>query len=351
MNTKPHIMIVDDNAVNVQVARKALNSLYTIIPVTSGKMALTLLEKSLPALILLDINMPEMDGFETIKHIKSNAATRHIPVIFLTALDDQNSELEGLRLGAVDYITKPFSIPLLLQRVHLHLELIQQRNELQNYNDNLMQMVDEKTKTIEDLQHAVIYALSDLIERRDGGTGQHVVRTHTYLRILADALIETGRYEEDLQNVDLDMWLQSAQLHDIGKVGIPDEILRKPGKLTEEEFAVIKTHPGIGATALRGAMELTDAKDFLKHAAVVAATHHEKWDGTGYPYGLKGLDIPLLGRLMAIADVYDALISERPYKKALTHEAAAAIINEESGRHFDPDLVVIFNQCAHLFAI
>ena len=349
MKTKPQVMIVDDNIVNLQVARRALNSVYTTIPVTSGQEALTLLGKSLPSLILLDIDMPGMDGFETIKHIKSNNATKHIPVIFLTAMDDSGSELEGLRLGAVDYITKPFSIPLLVQRVDLHIELINQKNELQNYNDNLTQMVDEKTKTIEDLQHAIIYALSDLIERRDGGTGAHVVRTHKYLKILTDTLIQSGNYEEDLKDVDLDIWLKSAQLHDIGKVGIPDSILKKPGKLTLEEFGVVKTHPLIGEKALSGAMELTSAKDFLKHAATVAASHHEKWDGSGYPYGLKELEIPLIGRLMAIADVYDALISERPYKKAFSHEKAVKIIIEDSGTHFDPALVEVFRQCSSLF--
>ena len=349
METKPHVMVVDDNVVNLQVARKALNENYTIVPVTSGKMALSLMEKGLPSLILLDIDMPDMDGFETIRKIKSNAATANIPVIFLTALTDAGSELEGLQLGAVDYITKPFSIPLLIQRVNLHIALIEQKKELQNYNDNLMELVSEKTKTIEELQHAIIHALSDLIECRDGLTGGHVARTQKYLRIMTDGLVLSGYYAADIEGVDLNMWVESAQLHDIGKIGTPDDILRKPGKLTDEEFDVIKSHPIIGANAIKSAMEMTSAKEFLSHAAVVAISHHEKWDGSGYPYGLKGEEIPLLGRLMAIADVYDALVSERPYKKAFSHETAVEIIVGESGKHFDPALVEVFKMCSHRF--
>ena len=348
--TKYQVMMVDDNVVNLQVARKALSEVYTIIPVTSGEMALTLLKKSHPALILLDVNMPNMNGFETITRIKSNEATRDIPIIFLTAMDDTGSELEGLRLGAVDYIFKPFSIPLLIQRVNLHIALLEQKLELQNYNDNLAEKVREKTRTIEELQHAIIFALSDLIERRDNLTGGHVVRTKKYMKVLTEGLIKSGDYADELKDVDLDIWMESAQLHDVGKVAIPDDILKKPGKLSNEEFEIIKTHPKIGEDALRGAMKLTDDNGFLAYSADVAATHHEKWDGTGYPYGLAGLEIPLIGRLMAIVDVYDALVSERPYKKAFSHETAVKTIVEESGKHFDPKLVAIFQEYADCFA-
>ena len=346
---KPQVMIVDDNVVNLQVARKALNEIYTTIPVTSGEMALNLMKKGLPSLILLDIDMPGMDGFDTLRHIKSNEATQHIPVIFLTAIDDNVSELESLQLGAVDYITKPFSIPLLIQRVNLHIELIAQKRELQHYNDNLMQLVSEKTETIEELQHAIIRALSELIECRDGLTGGHVARTQKYLRVMIDGLIRSGHYADEIEGVDLNVWVESAQLHDIGKVGTPDNILRKPGKLTVEEFDVIKSHPKIGESAIKSAMEMTSAKSFLSSAATVAISHHEKWDGNGYPYGLKEVEIPLVGRLMAVADVYDALVSERPYKQAFTHETAVEIIVEESGKHFDPKLVEVFLQCEHRF--
>ena len=247
--SKPKVMIVDDSATNLTVAKNALNDVYNILPVTSGEMALTLLAKSMPSLILLDIDMPDMDGFETIRRIKSNEQTKHIPIIFLTAKDDGGSELEGLRLGAVDYITKPFSIPLLIQRVELHIELIEQKRELQNYNENLAVMVKQKTQTIEELQHAIIHALGDLIECRDGLTGGHVARTQKYLKLLLDALIQNNICREDLNGCNLELMIESAQLHDIGKVGIPDYILNKPGKLTEEEFEVIKTHPSIGEKA------------------------------------------------------------------------------------------------------
>ena len=349
-SSKPQLMVVDDNVVNLQTVRKALSETYNIIPVTSGEMALNLMKKKVcPSLILLDIDMPDMDGFETIRRIKSNEATRNIPVIFLTAIDDSGSELEGLQLGAVDYITKPFSIPLLIQRVGLHLAFTEQKRELQNYNDNLTEMVKEKTKTIEELQYSIMHALSDLIECRDGLTGGHVARTQKYLKVLTDALILSDNYADDMKNIDLDLWVESAQLHDIGKVGIPDYILTKPGRLTKEEFEIIKTHPAVGEKALKGAMEMASANELLSHAATVAISHHERWDGSGYPYGLKGEGIPLIGRMMAIADVYDALVTERPYKKAFSHETAVKIIVEESGKHFDPTLVEIFKIYSNCF--
>ena len=349
LKPKSRVMVVDDSATNLTIAKNALSAVYNVLPVTSGEMALTLLEKSMPSLILLDIDMPGMDGFETIKRIKNDEKTKEIPVIFLTAMNDSGSELEGLRLGAVDYITKPFSVPLLIQRVDLHIALIEQRHELQDYNDNLTEMVKRKTKTIEELQHAIIHALGDLIECRDGLTGGHVARTQKYLKILVDGLTKSDPCYEGLDECDIDLMIESAQLHDIGKVGIPDDILNKPGKLTIDEFDVIKTHPSIGEKALKGAMDMTSEKDFLSYAATVAISHHEKWDGTGYPYGLKEKKIPLIGRLMAIADVYDALVSERPYKKALDHEAAVSIILEESGKHFDPTLVEVFKMQAVSF--
>ena len=348
-NGKSKVMIVDDNVVNLSVAKKALSNVYSVIPVTSGEAAISLLEKTQPSLILLDIDMPEMDGYETIKRIKSNEETNYIPVIFLTAKDGDKDELKGLQHGAVDYITKPFSIPLLVQRVDLHIKLIEQKIELENYNENLAGMVQEKTKTIVELQHAIIHALSDLIECRDGLTGGHVARTQEYLKVMVDGLTESNIFPEEFEGVDMQLMIESAQLHDIGKVGIPDNILKKPGSLTEEEFAIIKQHPLIGAKALEGAMEMTSEKDFLRNAATIAVSHHEKWNGKGYPYGLKETEIPMIGRIMAIADVYDALVSERPYKKAFSHEKAVKIIVGDSGLHFDPMLIDVFKKQEHLF--
>jgi len=348
-NEKKKIMIVDDNITNLTVAKKALEDLYSVIPVSSGKKALEFLSRTSPSLILLDIEMPDMDGFDTIHIIKANPDTRDIPVIFLTAKDDNGSELEGLKLGAVDYITKPFSIPLLLQRIELHIALVTQKQELANYNRNLSNMVKEQTEIISELQHAIIHTLAELVECRDGTTGGHIVRTRSYFEILLHALENSGSHSEEIIKWDLDLIAESAQLHDIGKVAIADSILRKPGKLTDEEFREIKSHPFVGENAIKSAMLMTKSKEFLSNAAVIAISHHEKWNGTGYPYGLSGENIPLSGRLMAIADVYDALVSQRPYKPAYTHEEAMRIITEDASIHFDPSLVEAFLRVSDQF--
>lgn len=347
---KLRIMVVDDNITNLTVAKKALEDTYNVIPVPSGKKAIDLLTRVQPALILLDIDMPEMDGFETIKIMKCNDKTKDIPVIFLTAKDDGGSEIEGLKLGAVDYITKPFSIPLLLQRVELHIALVVQKRELQNYNENLTKMVKEQTEIISELQQAILHTLSDMIECRDGLTGGHVARTQKYLKIMVYGLMQSNYYKDELKGIDVNLLIESSQLHDIGKIGIPDNILNKPGKLSQDEFDFIKQHTVIGEKAIKGAMRLTRSKEFLNYAAIVAISHHEKWDGTGYPYGLVNKEIPLVGRLMAIADVYDALVSDRPYKKAFSHETAVDIIVGESGKHFDPNLIEIFKNQSEKFS-
>lgn len=346
---KNRIMVVDDNLTNLTVAKKALEGIYSVIPVPSGEKALGLLNKVLPSLILLDIDMPEMDGFETLRHIRENDKAKDIPIIFLTAKGDDGSELEGLKLGAVDYITKPFSIPLLLQRIQLHVELVTQKHALQNYNQNLSDMVREKTEIISELQHAIVQTLIDLIEFRDGLTGGHVTRTQKYLEVLVLGLQESGYYREELSLIDFALLFESAQLHDIGKIAISDVILQKPGRLSSEEFEEIKKHALIGEQAIKRAMEMTRAKEFLNYAAVVAVSHHEWWDGSGYPYGIKYEKIPLCGRLMAVADVYDALVSERPYKSPFSHEKARDIILSESGSHFDPKLIEVFGRVADQF--
>lgn len=349
IQNKQRVMIVDDNLTNLTVAKKALEGIYNVVPVPSGEKALILLDKVLPSLILLDIEMPGMDGFETLKRIKANEKTKDIPIVFLTAKGDSGSELEGLKLGAVDYITKPFSIPLLLQRIQLHIELVMQKKELQNYNQNLSEMVKEKTEIISELQHAIVQTLIDLIEFRDGLTGGHVARTQKYLEILVCGLQKSGYYREELAKVDFELLFESAQLHDIGKIAISDIILQKPGRLSDEEFDEIKKHALIGEQAIRRAMEMTRAKEFLNYAAVVAVSHHEWWNGSGYPYGLKYEEIPLCGRLMAVADVYDALVSERPYKSPFSHSKAVDIILRESGSHFDPKLIEIFKRIENQF--
>ena len=336
------IFIVDDDMTNLTVGADTLSVLYNVFTFSSGKLLLKKLEKFIPDLILLDVDMPGMDGYEVIRQLKGNTGTSHIPVIFLTAKSDFESEMEGLSLGAIDYIFKPFSPPLLQKRIEIHLLVESQKTELQNFNMNLREMVDAKTRTVVELQNAFLNTMIRLVDRRDDFTGCHIERTQRYMYILLSEMLYSDRYREEALSWDLDLVVHSAQLHDIGKIAIRDNILLKPGKLTDEEFDIIKTHTTIGEDAISEIERNTSEHMFLKYAKIFVATHHEKWDGSGYPRGLKGREIPLLGRVMAIVDVYDALISDRPYKKPFSHEEAVAIISAESGTHFDPDLVELF---------
>jgi putative two-component system response regulator len=332
---KKNIFLVDDNVTNLTVGRTALLGHYNVSTINSGERLLKMLEKSIPDLILLDIEMPDINGYDVIKIIKSKKEMENIPVIFLTAKSDAEGELEGLSLGAIDYITKPFSQPLLLKRIEMHLELVE-------YNNRLQEMVEEKTKSVVDLQNAILKTMAELVECRDDVTGGHIERTTSYLGVLIDAVMMHGLYAKEIELWDLKLVLQSAQLHDVGKIAVKDSILQKPGKLTKEEFDEIKKHAIFGEEVIEKIKKKTPEQAFLEHAGIFAGAHHEKWDGSGYPRGLKGEEIPLQGRLMAIVDVYDALVSDRPYKKAYTHEEAANIISEGSGIHFEPALVDVF---------
>jgi len=336
------IFLVDDNATNLTVGKNALAEHYKVLTLDSGERLLKVLEKNIPDLILLDVEMPEMDGYETIKAIKSKKETEHIPVIFLTAKSNSDSELEGLSLGAIDYITKPFSPPLLLKRIEVHLLVESQKLELIKYNDHLQEIVEEKTKSVIKLKDVILKTMIELVERRDYTTGGHIERTTYYLGILLKAMQEHDLQKEKISSWNLNLMLRSAQLHDLGKIAIKDNILQKPGKLTDEEFEEIKKHTVVGKEIIEKIKKNSEEGTFLEHAEIFAATHHEKWDGSGYPKGLKGEEIPLQGRLLAIADVYDALVSERPYKKGLPHEKAVDIIKESKGTHFDPKLVDLF---------
>ena len=336
------IFLVDDNPTNLTVGRTALLGQYNVITIPSAEKLLKLLEKNIPALILLDVEMPEMDGYEAIRRIKANPHTAGIPVIFLTARTDTANEIEGLSLGAIDYITKPFSPPLLLKRLEVHLLVERQKRELQHLNDNLMDMVTEKTRTVVTLKNAILKTVAELVEWRDDITGSHIERNQRYLKLLAEKALEQGVYRDEIQGWDMDIFLQSAQLHDVGKLSIKDDLLCKPGQLTREEYEIMKEHTNFGVRIIEKIKNSVTEDAFLEHARIFAATHHEKWDGTGYPLGLSGEAIPLQGRLMAIADVYDALISARPYKAPFTHQEAVEIILAGSGSHFDPALVDIF---------
>ena len=341
------IILVDDNTTNLFAGYNALIDHYDALTVPSGAKLFALLERTMPDLILLDIEMPEMNGYEVIKILKANPKTADIPVIFLTARSDNVSELEGLSLGAIDYISKPFSPPLLLKRIEVHLLVESQRKQLKEYNDNLQEMVKEKTQDVIELQNVLLKTIADLVEHRDEITGGHVERTRDYVAILLDGMIQNQIYLDEMSSwEDMDFLLQSTMLHDLGKIAIKDSILLKPDKLTDEEFDEMKKHTLHGEKIIDGLIAEMDKRgtksSFLAHAKIFAVSHHEKWNGTGYPYQLKEKEILLQGRLMAIADVYDALIAERPYKKAFTHEEAVDIIKNGSGTQFDPVLVDLF---------
>ncbi|MCL2192499.1 MAG: response regulator [Treponema sp.] len=341
-NEKELIILVDDNLTNLKIGKALLSENYRAATAPSAEKMFSLLEKNRPAMILLDIDMPTMDGYEAIQILKSNQATKDIPVIFLTAKTESGDELLGLSLGAVDYITKPFGPALLLKRIDMHLKVESQRKDLQYFNDNFQKIVEEKIRGIFEIQNAMLKTMGELVEYRDDITGRHIERTQQWVRILLEELKRSDIYTDETKEWDIDLLVQSCQLHDVGKISISDRILKKPSKLTEAEFNDMKIHTHIGKQIMEKVEDLTSENEFLKYAKIFAVSHHEKWDGTGYPYGLRGKEIPLLGRIMAIADVYDALTSVRPYKKPFSHEDAVKIITDGSGLQFDPVLVDAF---------
>jgi len=339
---KPTIFLVDDNIVNLNMGKVALRDAYTVITIPSGEKLLLSLQKVKPNLILLDIEMPGMNGYETLQAVKENPETADIPVIFLTGKSDIEDELQGLSLGAVDYITKPFSQPILIKRVELHLLLQDQKDELLNFNENLLNMVDERTSEISALQTAIIKWAAEVIEFRDEETGQHVERVQKYLRLLLGAMEESKTHAAEIATWDIEAFLLSTLLHDVGKIRIRDDVLLKPSRLSDEELMKMQLHSEYGKSMLESLQDKVPNQTFLEYAKILAHRHHERWDGTGYPGKLKGEEIPLQARMMSLADVYDALISERPYKKAYTHEEAMEIIAEGRGTQFDPNLTDLF---------
>ena len=339
---KPCIFLVDDNIVNLNTGKNALQDNYTVITIPSGEKLLFSLKKLKPDLILLDIDMPGMSGYDTIKVLKLYPETADIPVIFLTGKNETEDELLGLSLGAVDYITKPFSQPLLLKRVELHLLLQAQKDELREYSGNLLEMVNERTNDISALQNAIIIWAAEVIEFRDEETGHHVERVQKYLEILLDEMKANKDYAEEIASWDIDAFLKSALLHDVGKIKIRDDVLLKNTHLTDEELVNMKLHSLYGKTLIESLQDKVPNHTFLEYAKVLAYRHHERWDGTGYPDHLKGEEIPLQARMMSIADVYDALISERPYKKAFSHDEAIAEIAKGRNTQFDPRLTDLF---------
>jgi putative two-component system response regulator len=341
---RPTVLVVDDTPDNLVLMSGLLKDDYRVKVANSGERALKIaISDNPPDLILLDIMMPEMDGYEVCKRLKTYPQTRRIPIIFLTAMTEVADETKGLALGAVDYITKPISPPIVLARVKTQLALKSAADFLHDKNAFLKAEVDRQTRQVEAIQDVTILALASLAETRDNDTGNHIRRTQHYVRALAEQLREHPRFARQLDDESIQVLFKSAPLHDIGKVGIPDRILLKPGKLDDDEFAVMKTHTTLGHDALARAEYILGTRvDFLTVAKEIALSHQEKWDGSGYPQGLSGDDIPMSARLMAVADVYDALISKRVYKQGMGHGEAADIIRKGAGLHFDPDVCEAF---------
>ncbi|NLC08579.1 MAG: two-component system response regulator [Gammaproteobacteria bacterium] len=314
MNRKKHsLLLVDDEATNLQLLRHTLQHEYRLIFAKDGKTALKLAQQEQPDLILLDIMMPDMSGYDVCEQLKNIQALRHVPIIFVTALSDSGDEEKGFALGAVDYITKPFNPAIVKARVRTHLSLVQAEEVLET-------------------RLQIVQCLGKAAEYRDNETGMHILRISHFARTIAKAIGFSDEQADEL--------LHAAPMHDVGKIGIPDAILLKPGKLTAEEWEVMRQHPAIGARIIG-----EHKSSLLQLAATIALCHHEKWDGSGYPNGLAGEDIPLEARIVSLVDVFDALTSVRPYKKAWPIEEALEFIRDQSGSHFDPMLVDIFMDC------
>ncbi|MES2299105.1 MAG: two-component system response regulator [Pseudomonadota bacterium] len=350
--SKPTILIVDDTPDNIMLMSRLLKDKYNTKVATSGVGAIAIAQLAPePDLILLDVMMPDVDGYETCRQLKDNPATRNIPVIFLTARGHVEDEARGLSAGAVDYLTKPISPPILLARVATHLTLKNARQLLQDQNGVLERMVSERTGQLSLMQDATIMAMASIAETRDNETGNHIRRTQNYVRALAQRLQDHPRFSAVLSDENIELLYKSAPLHDIGKVGIPDRILLKPGKLDSDEFEIMKLHTVYGRdTIMLVEQYLGSSNTFLTFAREIAHSHQEKWDGSGYPDGLTGDNIPLSARLMAVADVYDALISKRVYKPAFPHEEALRIMKMGRGTHFDPDILDAFFEIEQQFA-
>lgn len=345
---KHRVLCVDDTPENLDFLIGLLQPTYDVMVVPSGAHALAAVERIRPDVILLDIMMPEMDGYEVCQRLKADLTTKHIPIIFLTGKTQPVDEAKALRLGANDYISKPINPPLLLARVHAQIAVKQWYDFLQQRNDWLEQQITKRLQDINRLQDGSLFVMVSLAEFRDECTGNHIRRTQKYVELLANAAKQHPDYEPQLDHHRLSLIVKSAPLHDIGKITIPDDILLKPGKLSEDEFEVMKSHVSRGHDIIvKAADAMGEMGEYLGIAQSIILTHHEKWDGSGYPQGLVGEAIPLEGRLMAIADVYDALRSARPYKQAMPHDYALAQMKQSSGKHFDPTLFALFEQLDH----
>ena len=328
------ILIVDDTPSNIKILGEILLPVFEVNIATSGPQALDIIENNRPDLILLDIMMPEMDGFEVCRRIKTNEKTSDIPVIFVTAKDEVSDETRGFEIGGVDYITKPVTPSIVLARIKTHLELKATNEDLKNQNAILDQKIKKRRMELKASQLEAVERLGLAAEYRDEETGQHIKRISEYCRLMG---IHLGFTSEGNENLAI-----ASTMHDVGKIGIPDHIIMKPGKLTEEEWELMKSHTVIGAKLLSGS-----ESEILQAAEIIALTHHEKWDGTGYPNGLKGEEIPLIGRIVCLCDMFDTLVTERPYKESWAIDLAIKEIESKSGTYFDPQLVRLFSTLGH----
>jgi putative two-component system response regulator len=343
------VLAVDDTKLNLDILVNTLGTIYELAVALDGASALDMVMETPPDLILLDIMMPGMNGYDVLARLKENPATASIPVIMLSALSDLNTKSHGFALGAVDYLSKPFEVEELKVRVRTHLALGQAHKELRLQNERLEEKVRARTREVIQTQQATIESMAALAEYRDPETGQHIYRVKGYVSILAEEMRVHPSFAPVLTRDYIELLSLSSPLHDIGKVGVPDHILLKAGRLTPAEFEEMKRHTEYGREAIVTVQRKLGAMPFLRMAEDIIYSHHEKWDGSGYPCGLAGDDIPLCGRIMALADVYDALISRRVYKPPFTHTRATEIILEGRGTHFDPEIVDVFEEFSQAF--
>ena len=349
MDEKKLILLVDDTESNTDVLVEILGDDYDIAVATDGPTAIETALQEHPDLVILDVMMPGMNGYEVCRRLKSNEWTAETPVIFATTLGETEAEEKGLSLGAVDYLVKPVNPAITRARVSTHLSLKSAKDELARQNSILEFRVIERTKELQLTQDVTIEALGGLAETRDNETGYHIRRTQHYVRRLAVELRRQGLYTDLLTEAYIKLLFKSAPLHDIGKVGVPDAILLKPGKLTDKEWIEMRKHTTYGYEALARAEKTLGTSSFLSLAKEVTISHHERWDGGGYPHALRGEGVPLSGRIMAVADVYDAVTTKRVYKSASSHEKAVDIISGDAGSAFDPDVAGAFEAVSDAF--
>ena len=351
-------MVIDDSMTELVVAEKALEGSYRVMLEQNGRHALEYLKKltRLPSMVLLDIDMPVINGFEIFSQMRADDALKEIPVIFVSGTNDVATELEAYQLGAVDSMVKPFVAEILKRKVNLHIGIMEDKKklssinttledyneQLQDYNDELQSKASQATQNVQQLEYFIVGLISDLITKKDGYTGLHCKRVAKYMEIILRQMMRDGIARYPIK--DIELILMSAQLFDMGKIGVPDGILEKVGKYTPEEFEIMKKHTVMAADSIEKNAYLLPNSPFISYTYQMARSHHEQWCGRGYPDGLAGTNIPQLARIIAICDVYDALVSKRSYKNAMPHEQAYSIINQAAGVQFDPQVVAAFNK-------